>query len=171
MQSDLEKFAGMRTQLDDMVGVSGVMQRLYETIEQLSHTDVPMLLQGETGVGKGLVARTIHGKSLRKDGSFLSVNCGALSQELLGSELFGHKKGAFTDASEDRAGLFEAANGGTLFLDEIGEAPPNVQVLLLHVLEDKVVRRIGENENRPVDVRVIAATNRDLLADFRCRFL
>lgn len=165
LQNDLEKFAGMRTHLGDLVGVSPAMQHLYDTISQISETDVPILLQGETGVGKGLVARTIHNKSLRNNSAFLSVNCGALPRELLESELFGHKKGSFTGATEDREGLFEASQGGTLFLDEIGEAPADVQVLLLHVLEDKVVRRVGENKTRTVDVRVIAASNRDLGAD------
>ena len=165
LQMDLEKFSGMRTGMGDLVGVSDAMQHLYGLIEQIAQTDAPILLQGETGVGKGLVARTIHSKSLRAGGPFLSVNCGALPRELLESELFGHKKGAFTGATEDRAGLFEAAFGGTLFLDEIGEAPPEVQVLLLHVLEDKKVRRIGENNTRSVDVRVITATNRDLDSD------
>ena len=165
LQLDLEKLAGMRTNLDGLVGGSPAMQTLYDMVERVSTADIPVLLQGETGTGKGLAARTIHARSKRSSGPFLQQNCAALSKELLESELFGHAKGSFTGAFEAREGLFEAANGGTIFLDEIGDAPPEVQVRLLHVIEEGTVRRVGENHNRNVDVRIIAATNRDLKAD------
>ena len=147
---------------ETLVGNSPAMQAVYGLVERVCGTDVPVLLQGKTGTGKGLVARTLHAWSDRDGWPFLRQNCGALSRELLESELFGHSKGAFTGAFSGREGLFEAAEGGTVFLDEIGEAPPEVQVRLLHVLEEGEVKRVGENRSRPVDVRVIAATNRDL---------
>ena len=162
LKEDLEKLAGVRTRFGDLIGASSPMQTVYDLVERLSETDVTVLLQGETGTGKGLVARTIHARSSRADKPFLALNCGALPRELLESELFGHTRGAFTGASSDRKGLFEAADGGTVFLDEVGDAPPEVQVRLLHVLEEGAVKRVGENHTRRVDVRVIAATNQDL---------
>ena len=149
-------------QLDDLVGQSDAMQAIYRLIDRASKSDIPVLVQGETGTGKELAARAIHYNSRRKDQRFLSQNCATLSPELLQSELFGHKKGAFTGATEDHKGIFEAADGGTVFLDEIADAPPELQKSLLRVLQEGEVRRVGETEDHSVDVRIIAATNRDL---------
>jgi DNA-binding NtrC family response regulator len=121
-----------------------------------------VLIQGETGTGKELAARAIHEESPRSAGPFVAVNCAALNPDLAGSQLFGHRKGAFTGATEDQAGYFEAADGGTLFLDEIGDVPLDVQRQLLRVLEEEAVTRLGETEPRPVDVRIVAATHRTL---------
>ena len=151
-----------RYRLDDMVGQSDAMQAIYRLIETAAKSDIPVLVQGETGTGKELAARAIHYNSTRKDQRFLSQNCATLSPQLLQSELFGHKKGAFTGASEDHKGIFEAADGGTVFLDEIADAPPQLQRSLLRVLQEGEIRRVGETEDREVDVRIIAATNRDL---------
>ena len=148
--------------LDDLVGQSDAMQAIYRLIERAAKSDIPVLVQGETGTGKELAARAIHYNSRRKDQRFLSQNCATLSPELLQSELFGHKKGAFTGATEDHKGIFEAADGGTVFLDEIADAPPHLQRSLLRVLQEGEIRRVGETEDRTVDVRIIAATNRDL---------
>ena len=149
-------------QLEDLVGQSDAMQTIYRLIERAAKSDIPVLVQGETGTGKELAARAIHYNSRRKDQRFLSQNCATLSPELLQSELFGHKKGAFTGATEDHKGIFEAADGGTVFLDEIADAPPQLQRSLLRVLQEGEIRRVGETEDRTVDVRIIAATNRDL---------
>ena len=126
-----------------------------------------VLLTGETGVGKERVARFIHNQSARIAGPFVAINCGAVPENLLESELFGHARGSFTGATQDRVGLFEAANGGTLLLDEIGEVPPVMQVKLLRVLQERQIRRVGENRNRAVNVRVLAATNRNLVEEIR----
>ena len=158
----LQQEVDRRYQLDDLVGQSDAMQRIYQRIETATKSDIPVLLQGETGTGKELAARAIHYNSTRKDQPFLSQNCAALSPELLQSELFGHKKGAFTGANEDHKGIFEVANGGTVLLDEIADAPPELQKSLLRVLQEGEIRRVGETEDRAVDVRIIAATNRDL---------
>ena len=158
----LQQEVKRRYRLDDMVGQSDAMQAIYRLIETAAKSDIPVLVQGETGTGKELAARAIHYNSRRKDQRFLSQNCATLSPELLQSELFGHKKGAFTGASADHKGIFEAANGGTVFLDEIGDAPPQLQRSLLRVLQEGEIRRVGETEDRAVDVRIIAATNRDL---------
>ncbi len=158
LQQEVER----QYQLDDLVGQSDAMQAIYYLIERASQSDIPVLVQGETGTGKELAARAIHYNSTRKDQSFLSQNCAAFSPELLQSELFGYKKGAFTGATEDHIGIFEAANGGTVFLDEIADASPQLQRSLLRVLQEGEVRRVGETEDRAVDVRIIAATNRDL---------
>ena len=149
-------------QLGDLFGQSDAMQAIYRLIERAAKSDIPVLVQGETGTGKELAARAIHYNSRRKGQRFLSQNCATLSPELLQSELFGHKKGAFTGATENHEGIFEAADGGTVFLDEIADAPPQLQRSLLRVLQEGEVRRVGETEDRTVDVRIIAATNRDL---------
>lgn len=145
-----------------ILGESGVMQRLYELIDNVAMTDAPVLLLGESGTGKELVARAIHDVSTRKDGPFVKVNCAALNENLLESELFGHTRGAYTGADRNRVGRFEAAHGGTIFLDEIGEIPPATQVKLLRVLEEKEIERVGDHKPIRVDVRIISATNRDL---------
>jgi two-component system, NtrC family, response regulator AtoC len=146
----------------DLIGKSISMQRNYEVIRTIAPLDVPVLVTGESGTGKELVARAIHAKSGRKEGRFVAVNCGALSESLLLSELFGHVKGAFTGAVADKKGLFHEAEGGTIFLDEIGEASQALQVGLLRVLEEGVFRRIGAAGTDTADFRVIAATNRSL---------
>lgn len=158
----------MRAQLEasgsvpEMVGVSPAMCGLRQALMRLAPTDVAVLLQGETGTGKELAARTMHAQSQRARRRFLAVNCGALSPELLESELFGHEQGAFSGAVRRKEGLFEAASGGTLFLDEIGEMPSGMQVKLLRVLQEQNLRRVGGTADIPVDVRIIAATNRNL---------
>lgn len=150
---------------DRVVIQSPNMQALYDDARRMARSDMSVLILGETGVGKEVLARAIHKASPRSKGPFLAIHCAALSESLLESELFGHKKGAFTGATEDKRGLFEAAHGGTLFLDEIGELSPSVQVKLLRALDDRAIMRVGENSTRKVDVRFIAATNRDLAAE------
>jgi two-component system response regulator AtoC len=148
-----------------MLAKSDAMQKIFRTITKVADFKTTALITGESGVGKELVARALHERSSRKDGPFVAVNCGAIPENLLESELFGHKRGAFTDAANDRAGLFEQAHGGTLFLDEIGELPLALQVKLLRVLQDETVRRIGDNLDIKVDVRITTATHRDLTAE------
>lgn len=147
-----------------MVGSSVVMRELFATIARVAATTSTVLVQGETGTGKELVAHALHDASPRKEAPFVVVDCAALPENLLESELFGHAKGAFTGAVTAREGAFESANGGTLFLDEIGELPLAMQPKLLRVLESKTVRRLGETNHRPVDVRIVSATHRDLRA-------
>jgi DNA-binding NtrC family response regulator len=146
----------------EIVGDSPQMQRVKTLIERIAPTESSVLILGETGTGKELVARSIHEHSLRANKPFVAVNCGALPENLVESELFGHKKGAFTGADTPRKGLIEVANGGTLFLDELGELDKSMQVKLLRFLESGEVRRVGENEAFIVDVRIVCATNRDL---------
>ena len=148
-----------------LIGESPKMAELYRTIRKVAEHKTTVLITGESGTGKELVARAIHAASPRKDAPFVAVNCGAIPEALLESELFGHKKGAFTDAVRDKRGLFSEASGGTLFLDEIGEMPLAPQVKLLRVLQEQQVRPVGSVEDEAVDVRVIAATMRDLSAD------
>lgn len=143
------------------------MQALYDDARRMARSDMSVLILGETGVGKEVLARAIHKASPRSKGPFLAIHCAALNESLLESELFGHKKGAFTGATEDKRGLFEAAHGGTLFLDEIGELSPTVQVKLLRALDDRAIMRVGENATRRIDVRFIAATNRDLASEVK----
>lgn len=143
------------------------MNQTCETVKQVSPYDVSVLITGESGTGKELCARALHYNSLRQDEPFVAENCGALPDELLESELFGHKRGAFTGAVEDRIGLFESANGGTIFLDEIGDISPAFQLKLLRVLQEGEVRPLGSNRRRHVDVRIVAATNRDLEEEVR----
>jgi DNA-binding NtrC family response regulator len=145
-----------------LIGDTPGMQQVRRLIDTIAPTDASVMILGETGTGKELVARSLHEKSRRADRSFIPVNCGALPENLVESELFGHRKGAFTGADTNRKGLFEVANGGTLFLDEVGELDKGVQVKLLRFLESGEIRRVGENEPFRVDVRVLCATNRDL---------
>ncbi len=147
---------------EDILAKSARMQEIFRTITKIAEYKTTVLVTGESGVGKELVARAIHRRSTRRGGPFVAVNCGAIPENLLESELFGHKKGAFTDAVNDRRGLFEEATTGTLFLDEIGELPLGLQVKLLRVLEDEKIRRLGDARDVQVDVRIITATHRDL---------
>ncbi len=141
------------------------MRRAYELLRKAAATEISVLLLGETGAGKEVMAETVHRWSLRAEGPFLKLNCAALTDTLLESELFGHERGAFTGAHATKVGLLESTDGGTVFLDEIGETPPSVQVKLLRVLQERTFERAGGNEPIKVDVRLIAATNRDLAAD------
>jgi two-component system response regulator AtoC len=150
---------------EDILAKSARMQEIFRTISKIAEYKTTVLVTGESGVGKELVARAIHRRSTRRGGPFVAVNCGAIPANLLESELFGHKKGAFTDAVNDRRGLFEEATTGTLFLDEIGELPLGLQVKLLRILEDEKIRRLGETRDVQVDVRIITATHRDLHAE------
>ncbi|MBL7738606.1 MAG: sigma-54-dependent Fis family transcriptional regulator [Chitinophagaceae bacterium] len=143
----------------DLLGESEAMQEIFYKIEKIAPTDANILILGENGTGKDLIAKAIHQQSLRKNEPFVKVDVGALTESLFESELFGHKKGAFTDAREDRPGRFEAANKGTLFLDEIGNIPLHLQAKLLSVLQNRQVIRLGSNEPLPVDIRLICATN------------
>ena len=145
-----------------LIGSSKAMSDVLQLIRKVAPTQSTVLNRGETGCGKELVARGVHDESLRKDKAFVAVNCGALPEHLIESELFGHKKGSFTGADSQREGLFEVANGGSIFLDEIGELPLSMQAKLLRVLESGDIRRVGDNQTLHVDVRVICATHRDL---------
>ncbi len=156
----------------DMVGASGPMQEIFNRVRKVSSADVPVLVTGESGTGKELIARAIHAGSLRQNGPFIPINCGAIPENLLESELFGHEKGAFTGAHIQRSGKIELASGGTLFLDEIAELPLQLQVKLLRFLQDHRMERIGGRETIEIDLRVVAATNRDIkkfIADGRFR--
>jgi len=156
-------------QFDALVARSDVMKQLFATISRVAAFKTTVLIQGETGVGKELVARAIHNRSPRRTKPFLAVNCGAIPGNLIESELFGHRKGAFTDAHADKRGIFEEADGGTLFLDEITEIPILLQVKLLRVLQESTVRRVGENHDRKVDVRIVAATNKELAKEAKAQ--
>ena len=147
-----------------LLGESQPMQYLFELIENVSQTDAPVLIHGQSGTGKELVARAIHEESPRHKKPFIKVNCAALNENLLESELFGHEKGAYTGADRTRIGRFEAAHEGTIFLDEIGDIPLSTQVKLLRVLEEKEIERVGDHKSIPVDVRIISATNKNLEA-------
>ncbi|MEJ2040168.1 MAG: sigma-54 dependent transcriptional regulator, partial [Desulfosarcinaceae bacterium] len=151
-----------RFNYDQLVGKSPKMQQIYEVIDRISTASPTVLIQGDSGTGKELVANVIHQNGVRKDKPFIPVNCGAISEGLLESELFGHVKGAFTGAIKDSIGLFRAADGGTIFLDEIAEVAPSLQVKLLRVLQERKIRPVGDTRETEVDVRVIAATNKDL---------
>lgn len=151
-----------RSELGELVGASVEMRRVYAILERIAQTDATLLLQGETGTGKDVAARSLHAVSKRASGPFVTVDCGAIPENLIESELFGHVRGAFTGAIGDRKGVFEEADGGTLFLDEIGEMPLSMQPKLLRAIERRAVRRVGGNGDRPVDVRIVAATNRPL---------
>ena len=152
-------------QFESILAKSREMLEIFRTIAKIADFKTTVLVTGESGTGKELVARAIHGRSSRASKPFVAINCGAIPENLLESELFGHKKGAFTDATADRRGLFEEADGGTLFLDEIGELPLNLQVKLLRVLQEESIRRLGDTKDVKVDVRITAATHRDLAAE------
>ena len=152
----------LHSPLENVIGQSREMQEVFELVRRIADSNVPVLILGETGTGKGLIARALHSESSRTNQPFVSVNCAAIPDNLLESELFGHVRGAFTGASTDRVGLFEQAHRGTLFLDEIAEMSTALQSKLLHVLETNSVRPVGSNAMHKVDVRVVAATHRDL---------
>jgi two-component system response regulator HydG len=151
-----------KTRFDNIIGQSQSMQSIFEFIPEVAQSDSSVLITGETGTGKELVAKAIHAKSRRSNGPFIAINCGAMPESLLESELFGHQKGAFTGAEQARKGFLEVVSGGTLFLDEIGEISPKMQVDLLRVLEEKKILRIGDREPIDVDFRLISSTCRDL---------
>jgi transcriptional regulator with GAF, ATPase, and Fis domain len=155
----------MSTQQDifkHIIGQSEAMKRIFIVIEKVADSDTTITINGETGTGKGLIAKAIHQRSYRKDKPFVQINCGAISEGLLESELFGHVKGAFTGAIADKPGKFELANGGTVFLDEIGDMSPDLQVKVLRILEEQEFERVGGCQTLSADTRIIAATHRDL---------
>ncbi len=161
------EYREIRRQLTDdsfegMLGVSPQIQEVFTTIRKVAATDASVLLTGDSGTGKEMAARAIHARSPRRDGPFVAINCGAIPETLLESELFGHEKGAFTGAHTQRRGRIESANGGTLFLDEIGEIPPQLQVKLLRFLQEQQIERVGGRQSLPINVRVVSATNVDL---------
>ena len=158
----LRKSCRLEEEHHGLLGESLPMQRLFELIENVAQTDAPVLIHGQSGTGKELVARAIHEDSPRKDKPFIKVNCAALNENLLESELFGHEKGSYTGADRTRIGRFEAAHEGTIFLDEIGDIPMGIQVKLLRVLEEREIERVGDHKPIPVDVRIISATNKNL---------
>jgi len=161
---ELREALGQRYQFQNIVGHSGAMQEIFGTVERIAGTRATVLLCGESGVGKDMIARAIHQHSPRKDRPFVKINCTAIPENLMESELFGYEKGAFTGANVSKPGKFEQANTGTVFLDEIGDVPASVQVKLLRVLQDREFERLGSNKTMQTDVRVIAATNVDLRA-------
>lgn len=164
LQHQLERAEGKT----EIIGCSKAMDQLKQLVEKVAPTNSTVLILGETGTGKELVARSIHQQSLRRTMPFVAINCGALPESLIESELFGHRKGAFTGAEEHRVGLFEVASGGTIFLDEIGELPKSIQAKLLRVLESGEIRRVGDNGSFEVDVRVVCATHRNLMEMIKC---
>jgi len=160
--AEADRRLGLRHRLDNIIGKSDAMQQVYTAIQAASASDAAILVQGESGTGKELVAGSIHYNSNRSTYPMVTVNCSALSEQLLESELFGHVKGSFTGAIRDRKGRFEEAEGGTIFLDEIGEISPYIQVKLLRVLQEKEIERVGESKTRKINIRIIAATNKNL---------
>jgi len=158
LKKELEK----EYNFQNLVGNSDSMHRIYELIKRVSQTPTNVLITGESGTGKEMIAKAIHFNGPLKDKPFVPVNCGAIPETLMESEMFGHKKGSFTGAVADKIGMFEVADSGTLFLDEIGELPPSIQVKLLRAIQERVIRRVGAVDDTPVNVRIIAATNRDL---------
>jgi len=168
LRERMRKLAHVAKIEDDPAGIiarSPDMRRVLELAKTIAKVDSTVLITGESGTGKERIARFVHENSVCADGPFVAVNCGAISETLLESELFGHARGAFTGATVDRPGLFEAANGGTLFLDEVGEIPLSMQVKLLRALQEREVRRVGENKSRPISARIITATNKDLVPE------
>jgi transcriptional regulator with GAF, ATPase, and Fis domain len=151
----------------EIIGACDAMKDIFRKIDKVAGTDISILVTGETGTGKELIARELHRRSPRRNGAFIAINCGAIPENLLESELFGHAKGAFTGAVTTRPGSFQAAHGGTLFLDEIGEMPAPLQVKLLRALQERTVTKVGEQKPEPVDIRVVAATNKDLEVEMK----
>ena len=149
---------------EEIVGSSEALRKVLDQVSRVAPTDSMVLIQGETGTGKELIARVIHNRSKRSNRAFIRVNCGAIPPSLIASELFGHEKGSFTGALQRRLGRFESADGGTIFLDEIGELPPETQVALLRVLQEREFERVGGNQPIVIDMRVLTATNKDLNA-------
>jgi two-component system NtrC family response regulator len=162
-----ERNLAQRVSFEDIIGTSPQMQEIFTTVRKVAATDIPVLITGESGTGKELIANAIHNLSNRKGGPFVAINCGAIPDTLLESELFGHEKGSFTGATTQRKGKLEYANGGTLFLDEIGDLLPELQVKILRFLQEKVVERVGGRQLIQVDSRVIAATNQNLEAEVK----
>lgn len=162
LDEEIELTLSRRTRFGELLGHSDAMRRIFSILERIADTPSTVLLEGESGTGKELAARALHEASARRGEPFVVIDCGALPESLIESELFGHAKGAFTGATTAKAGLFEQAEGGTLFLDELGELPLDLQPKLLRVLESRTVRRIGEASSRAIDVRLVAATNRNL---------
>ncbi len=162
-----ERRLAQRVSLEEIVGKSPAMQNVFATVRKVAETEVPVLILGESGTGKELIANAIHNRSARKKGPFVAINCAAIPETLLESELFGHEKGSFSGATGQRRGKFEYAQGGTLFLDEIGDLLPEMQVKILRFLQEKVMERVGGREPIHVDARVVAATNQDLEAAVR----
>lgn len=162
---DLRSVITQRYSFSNIIAHSESMKRIFETVKRLSNFNTTVLITGESGTGKELLARAIHHNSPRRGQPFVAINCGAIPENLMESELFGHKKGSFTDATRDKRGLFEEASGGTIFLDEIGELPLHLQVKMLRVLQEQQIRRVGDEQQIKVDVRVIAATLRNLEDD------
>jgi two-component system response regulator HydG len=158
----LRRVVSEAQRLEDIIGASPAMRKVYDLIERVAESDATVLITGESGTGKELIAQALHRRGRRSAGPFVAVNCAAMPETLLESELFGHTKGAFTDARSSRTGLFVQASGGTLFLDEVGEMPIGMQVKLLRALQQRTVRPVGGNQEVPFDTRIIAATNRDL---------
>ena len=165
----LREELGVRYEFDNIVGRSPAMQEIFATITRVAPTRATVLLAGESGVGKDLIARAIHFHSPRRDQPFVKINCTALPENLMESELFGYEKGAFTGAVTSKPGKFEQADTGTVMLDEIGDVPPAIQVKLLRVLQERELERLGSNKTKHIDVRVIAATNVDLARSARER--
>ncbi len=165
----LKQAIDKEARFDSLIGRSPAMKRVLELVQKVINTSVTVLLTGETGTGKSLLAHYIHTHSPRKDKLFIAQNCGALPEALFESEIFGHKRGAFTGAVADKKGLFEVADGGTLFLDEVSEMSPTMQIKFLQVLQEGTFRRVGDSAYRAVDVRIIAATNKELEAEVKKR--
>ena len=158
----LKKELGQAHSFQNMIGNSDRMHQIFSLVERVSQSPTNVLITGESGTGKEVVAKAIHYNGPIKEKPFVTVNCGAIPENLMESEMFGHKKGSFTGAVSDKVGLFEAADGGTLFLDEVGELPLNIQVKLLRAIQERVIRKVGATEDQKVEVRIIAATNRNL---------
>jgi two-component system NtrC family response regulator len=162
-----ERNLSQRVSFEEIIGSSPQMQEIFTTVRKIAATDIPVLITGESGTGKELIANAIHNRSPRKNGPFIAINCGAIPDALLESELFGHEKGSFTGATTQRKGKLEYAHGGTLFLDEIGDLLPELQVKILRFLQEKVIERVGGRQLISVDSRVVAATNLNLEAEVK----